>query len=194
MSTSTLAAPESLADDPEVPEDLPPIVVVPVATAPDPNAPYGRTRDGKPRRKPGPPPRKTPPGPRSSAPPKTSGPRPKVASGPDYATAFAGLMQLPAAVLALAGTRRPELKADAAAFALHTGPISQAVGQTAQEQASVAALLDRIITIGPYGALIATVSPLVLQVLCNHGVIPAGAAGTIPPDQLVAMFDGSPAA
>lgn len=184
--TQTLDPPESLSDD-EVDQALTEGGPVKISV-PAPPPVYGVRSDGTPRGKPGPKPgAKKSPGPRTSTPPRArSGPAKSV--GPDYAAGFAGLLSLPTAALLLAGQRKPELQADAVALAIHTGPISEAVGQLARDQAAVAAVLDKLMAVGPYGALIAAVSPLVLQVMCNHGIIPAGTAGAVAPDQLVASF------
>jgi hypothetical protein len=88
----------------------------------------------------------------------------------------------------MVGMRRPEFAADAAAITVHAPPIAGALDDLAQEDPAAAAVLDRILQVGPYGALLAAVAPLVLQVLANHSAIPPGTLGTIPPPQLIASF------
>jgi hypothetical protein len=76
--------------------------------------------------------------------------------------------------------------ADAAAIAMHAEPIGDAMAETAANDPKFAAILDRILKVGPYGALFAAVSPLALQLFANHGYIPEGFLGTIPKAELEA--------
>jgi hypothetical protein len=145
-------------------------VVTPL-TGEDTSAPHGRKIDGTPKK------RATPTGRRTAAPPQT-----------DYRTPILGLFQLPAGVLALAGTTRPELAADAAAITIYAPGIAEALEKLAYERPEVAAVLDRVLQVGPYGVLIAATAPLLLQLLANHKVVPAGLLGTAKPEQLLAAF------
>jgi hypothetical protein len=88
----------------------------------------------------------------------------------------------------MVGVRKPVFAADAAAITVHALPIASALDDLAHEDAAVAAVLERVLQVGPYGALLAAVAPLVLQVLANHEAIPPGTLGTIPPDQLIRSF------
>jgi hypothetical protein len=112
----------------------------------------------------------------------------------DYKTPILGLMQIPAGALAIAGMQRPVFLADSAAITIHGPNIAEALDQLANERPEVAAVLDRVLQVGPYGVLIAAVAPLALQILANHNVLPGGTLGTIPPPQLVTNFIGPEAA
>jgi hypothetical protein len=158
----------------------------------DTEAPYGRKSDGTPRSKPG-----RRPGQRTGtgATRKTTSTR--AASSPaftDYKTPILGLMQIPAGALAIAGMTRPVFLADSAAITIHGPNIAEALDQLAHERPEVAAALERVLQVGPYGVLIAAVAPLVLQLLANHNVLPGGTMGTVPPPQLVTNFIGPEAA
>lgn len=110
----------------------------------------------------------------------------KAKNEPDYREALSGLLQLPAGVLAIVGGQtdkygrltHPELLADAAVIEAYTPPIVEAVNDLALQRPEVAAVLDRIVKVGPYGAIIAAVVPMAMQLLANHNVVPAGVAGT----------------
>lgn len=158
-------------------EGMPP-VVTPI-TGEDQEAPYGRKADGSPRGKPG---RK---GGSSSG---TTTRRRREPARVDYKTPILGLFQLPAGVLAIAGMQRPVFAADAAAITVHAPNIAQALDDLAHERPEVAAVLDRVLQVGPYGVLIAATVPLALQVLANHEALPQGALGTVPPAQLIDSF------
>lgn len=159
-------------------ETLPPVVTP--LTGEDTEAPYGRKADGTPRQAPG---RK--PGQRTGT---GTTRRRRQPDRVDYKTPILGLFQLPAGVLAIAGMQRPVFAADAAAITVHAPNIAQALDDLAHERPEVAAVLDRVLQVGPYGVLIAAVVPLALQVLANHEALPAGALGTIPREQLIASF------
>ena len=135
----------------------------------------GRTRAGRAARaaSPGAPPPRRGPGRPSTK------PKPK-----DYRAGVEGIGQLAAGALLFVN------HADAAAVMVHTPPIAQALHDLAQEDPRVAALLDKLLQVGPYGALLAAVAPLVLQVLCNHGKVPTGLLGTVAPEQLVEAVVG----
>lgn len=111
-----------------------------------------------------------------SAPKKVSA-RPK---GPDYRGAVRGLLQLPGAVLAVVARfvrkqeTREALAADSATITYHTPAIADAVHETALNEPRFAAVLDRALQVGPYGALLAAAVPFVMQLAANHGRIPAG--------------------
>lgn len=99
------------------------------------------------------------------------------AAGTDYRPGINGLFQMISVPLAFTAP------ADAAAVAHHGPLIADAVNDLARERPEVAAALERILSVGPYGALLAAVMPLAVQLLHNHGVIPekaAVAAGATP--------------
>jgi hypothetical protein len=123
-------------------------------------------------------------GARTSTPRKLSG-RSSKSSGVDYRPGIMGMLQLPAGVLAFAGMNKPELAADAATVTIYGPGIAEALNELAKERPEVAAVLDRVLSVGPYGMLIAAVMPLVLQVLANHGVLPSGLMGTVPKEALL---------
>lgn len=168
-------------------------------------APYGRRADGTPRGKPGPKPKTTGvpaptvPGPRKRAGKRRpASPRSRAqVPGPDYRPAILGLLQLPAGALGMAALAAPNgpdgkpgetairLHADAATITVYGPVIAEALHQTAIDRPEVAALLERILTVGPYGAILAAVLPLVLQILCNHSLFPPGFMGTVRPEQIM---------
>jgi hypothetical protein len=159
-------------------EQAPPIVQP--FTGEDQDAPYGRRADGSPKAKPG------------RRPGQASGTgttrRRKQPDKVDYKTPLIGLAQLPAGILAMVGMRKPVYAADAAAITIHAPPIAGALDDLAHEDPAAAAVLDRVLQVGPYGALLATIAPLVLQVLANHEAIPPGTLGTRTPQDLINSF------
>lgn len=152
---------------PEAPQ--PPPVREPV----DITAPYGRFKNGTPR--------KAPVG--SS---KRTAKAPSAAKRPtsitDYRPGLLGLAQLGAMALSF------KAPADAAAITYHAPPIAEALNDLAAERPEVAAVLDKILAAGPYGALIAAVLPLGLQLAHNHGLLGDGAivqAGGMPKAEIL---------
>jgi hypothetical protein len=156
----------------------------------DPEAPWGRTADGKPRAKPGRKPKGTP---RSAAAPRkrTSSAKPRKDDGPDYRPGLTALLQLPAFGLSMAARvvreekQRVALIADGMALKLHAPGIAEALHETAKQEARLAAILDRVLAAGPYGLIFAAVTPLVMQILANHRVIaPNPMMGVLPVEDL----------
>jgi hypothetical protein len=77
--------------------------------------------------------------------------------------------------------------ADAGAVSLHGPAISNEVVNLAEGDDRIAAVVDKLLQVGPYAGLVAAVMPLVLQILANHKIVPAdklGAAGVKLPETL----------
>lgn len=160
---------------PAAPEETP---------APDPAAPYGYKADGvTPRKRPvspnlrpfmrGNPGRPVGSGrgsrargAASSAPrARTAGPRAPRGGRVDYAKPLRGLGQLLAFPLSFV----PATRMDALAITAHWPAIADALDETAQNNVELAAVLDRVVKVGPYGALLTAVTPLLAQIAVNHG-------------------------
>ncbi len=161
----------------------------------DPEAPYGRKADGTPKKKPGPAkgtatsPRVTgrPAAPR---PTRRGGSQRARAAAPDYRAGVTGILQIPAFVLASAGRLNPALEYDGIAVATHTPAIAEALNALALEEPRVAAVLDKVLSVGPYGALLGALVPLAAQIAVNHKKIPAGTLGTAEPEAMKASLIG----
>jgi len=186
MNEETLPLPEEIltATDPDGPK-----VESLDGSLPDPEAPWGRKSDGTPKAKPGRPAGSGGPRPLRSAKapsPGKAAPKAKSSSRPkrSYRDALMGFVQFPAAGLAMASARKPELGADADTLMVFGPAVVDAVDELANEDARLAALLDRVVAVGPYGKLLAVVLPMTLQVMANHNVIPAGQLGTMTTEQL----------
>jgi len=109
-----------------------------------------------------------------------SGARPSVKSTgvrKKYAEGVSGIFQIVAAGVSLVDP------VDGYCVAQYTPPIADAVADLAVERPEVAAALDRILAVGPYGALIGAVLPLAVQIAHNHKKVPepmAKAMGATP--------------
>lgn len=94
-----------------------------------------------------------------------------------YEEGVQGLFQIPAMALAFVSP------VDGFCVAHHTPPISKAVADLAVDRPEVAAALDRVLAVGPYGALIGAILPLAVQLMHNHDMVPesmAKAMGATP--------------
>jgi hypothetical protein len=72
---------------------------------------------------------------------------------------------------------------DGYCVARYTPGIAGAVADLAVERPEVAAALDKVLAVGPYGALIGAVLPLAVQLMHNHNMVPetmATAMGATP--------------
>ncbi len=158
----------------------------------DQDAPYGRKADGTPERKPGPQkgtrvgaaiPRVQ----RTGSTRKTSARK----TGTDYRPGIVGILQLPAFALGAGGQFNPALALDGAAISLHAPAIAEALNDLANDNPAVAAALDRILSAGPYGAIIGACLPLAFQIAANHKAIPdtmARSVGALPSEEFAAML------
>jgi hypothetical protein len=145
----------------------------------DPQAPYGRTKDGTPKRGPGGRPAKAK---KADAPRVTSPTAAGVAK--DFTEPLTGLVQLAWGVLA---TTNP---ADAGAVKLAGPGLVNAWNALAQENATVARGIEWLTSGSAYGAVVMATAPLVMQVMANHGkVAPArvAALGVQDPAALAEM-------
>jgi hypothetical protein len=122
----------------------------------DPEAPYGRFRNGNPRKSP----------PKGVSAPKPKGVRSKSKTKTDYRPGFLGLAQLGSFV---ANFFSP---LDAIAIQDHAPNIAEAVQVTADNDPKFAAAMDRILSTGPYAALLGAAIPMVVQMLHNHDKVP----------------------
>lgn len=109
----------------------------------------------------------------------------------DYRKGVTGLLQMAGLPLLAAGkaTHSTALLADAVAISTHAEPVAEAVADLAVEDARVAAVLDKLMSVGPYSALIGAVMPLAIQLAANHGIIgpdQAAMLGATPPAEYVA--------
>lgn len=186
-------------DDPtlafEVPADF---AAAPPIAGPPPAAPYGMTRDGKPRGKPGPKggaakkatSTKTPAGPPAPKPPAGSSAR-KSTGETDYRPGLGGLFGTLIGGIATAGLMKgdPALIADAAAGANVEPVLSDMLSNLANQYTVVAAVLDKVLTIGPYAGGAVALVTFLGQVAVNHKRMPPGLIpGTMPADKLAADF------
>lgn len=134
-------------------------------------------RPGQSTRKPATAPRK-----RSKAP--AAAPR-----GPSPQEALQGLLQMPAAGLIIAGQRAGSvaLVADGATILVHGPGLAAAIAELAENDPRVMALLERVLTFGPYGGLLAALFPMVAQLARNHGAPQeiAGALGAVSPEEII---------
>lgn len=136
-----------------------PIQDIPVAevySGAEPDAPYGRFKNGKPRKNP----------------PKSAGSAPgvkrqyKAKTKTDYRPGFLGLAQMGSFVASFFSPL------DAVAVTDHAPRIAEAVQVTADNDPKFAAAMDRILSAGPYAALISACVPMVVQILGNHDKVP----------------------
>lgn len=147
-------------------------------------------KDGSVRRKPGPKPGAARRGRRAPAPGRRPAPARPKSTEPDYRPAIVALGQLVQFPLSLAArvSGKQALAHDGIAVAIHMPTVAEALNETAKSQAHVAALLDKLSTIGPYGLVISAIIPLGLQILANHGVIGTNETmGILTGDQLVEL-------
>lgn len=110
---------------------------------------------------------------RKTAPPRKNAPatrKTSAASAKETARreGLDGIVQLASAGLLIAG-QLP----DAAAVQTHGPNIARETATLAENNANVAKIVDSIIAVGPWAALLTATMPLVLQILVNHHRLPA---------------------
>lgn len=184
MSTSV----EFMAPTDDIPENGAPVE--------DEDAPYGRKADGTPKAKPGPRGPRTPksptaPGLSAPKPVKTSTPR-KTRSAPvavDYRPGVLGITQLIAAPLALAGRMNVAFAYDSLTISRYAPALAEAANNLAQQEPAVAAALDKVLQVGPYGEIIGVALVMAVQMAVNHGKVSPDAVagmGIVKPEDLAA--------
>lgn len=103
-----------------------------------------------------------------------------------------GILQLPAFGLAVAASNIPEgktrtaLLADSATITEYGPGIAKGFAEAAANDPKLAAVLDKVIALGPYSAILVPVGQMMLQIAANHERVPAGTGGTVTAEQMIA--------
>jgi hypothetical protein len=105
--------------------------------------------------------------------------------------AIRGLLQLPAAGFVLIGQRlnSTPLMADGATIIVHGGSLAEAIAKICEHDPRAMALLEKVITFGPYGEALAIAIPFAAQFVRNHNEASAPILegfGAIPPEDIIA--------
>jgi hypothetical protein len=151
----------------------------------DPAAPFGRFRNGNPRKRP------AKPGGATSvpAPGKRTGSKAKAkaAEPPDYTAIAKANVQMIAGLVGIGATitRKSSLALDSATLIVHAEPMAQGWGQAALDDARIAGWLEKMGSIGTVSAALGPTIAVCAQLLVNHGRLPAGAMGTVAPEKLM---------
>lgn len=88
-------------------------------------------------------------------------------TGTDYRPGLMGIAQLTAGVLSMVSPLDAQVMVD------HGPGIVEALNETAKTNPGLASLLDKIVSMGPWGLVIAAVVPAAAQVAVNHGWLPS---------------------
>jgi hypothetical protein len=166
----------------------------------NPDAPYGYLKDGvTPKKGPGGRPskkagaRSTRPGNRNDAaappppPRRSSTARPR--SGTDYRPGLTGFLHVLAAPLTMQ-RKSPALQLDGMALLMIGEEMAEGFNTLAQTRPEVAAACEKLIAVGPYGAILQPFARFGAQVAANHGWLPpqvTRALGAVSPEELQAM-------
>lgn len=108
-----------------------------------------------------------------------------VVSRADRVTAVKGLVQLTSTGLVIASNRVKNpvpYQADAVVLSSNADPLADAIADAADQDARIAALIDKVASAGPYAALVTVTIGIGLQVARNHG---APIPGTHAPEDIV---------
>lgn len=165
--------------DPTVLDESEPLVSDVIVGA-DPEAPYGRFKNGKPRKNP----------PKGVSGPKAKAANYKSKAKTDYRPGFHGIAQISAFAVSFFSPL------DAVAITDHAPGLAEAVQVTADNDPKFAAAMDRILSAGPYAALISAAMPMVVQILHNHDKIPGAAVkqmGGRTKEEIIAELQGQAA-
>jgi hypothetical protein len=125
-------------------------------------------RDGTFARKPG---RRTT-GATPTAKPAPRGAKPR-AGVTDYRPGMFGIVQLAAGVCMAVSPL------DGYALSVGAPPLVEALQQTSETSPALAAVLDKIMSVGPWGLVIGAALPLIIQIAHNHKLIPAEVATSL---------------
>jgi hypothetical protein len=119
--------------------------------------------------------------------PKATTPKNPTAPAPstdERAKALSELLAIPTAVLV---TRR--MFADAGTVQAFGPRLMTEIAKIAATQPRVAAVVDPLTKIGPFSELLSVAVIMGLQFGVNHGQVPAGVMGTVPPSMLAAQIE-----
>lgn len=84
-------------------------------------------------------------------------------------------------------TQANALTLDSLTIAAYEDVLADGIAAAGADIPWMASALERAAKIGPYAGLLGAASAVVLQVMCNHGLVPASTSlGTLTPDQLAA--------
>lgn len=81
--------------------------------------------------------------------------------------------------------------ADAGAVSMYWPGVATELAKLAETQPAIAKLVDPLMQVGPYSAIIMAVLPFVLQIGVNHKMVSPGAMGTVPATTLSSQVEAS---
>lgn len=116
-------------------------------------------------------------------------PAPAPTAGPEEA--IRGLLQIPATAFIMVGQRAESvpLVADGATILVHGPTLAQALAEIAKVDPRFAALLEKLVTFGPYGMAVTALTIMTAQFMRNHESAPAPILegfGAVAPEQIIA--------
>lgn len=119
----------------------------------------------------------------------TSSPKPE--RGPvDYTAGAQAMVRTIGMGLSLVAqqTDSPALQMDAMTVAMASVPLSKGLAEAAEKVPALASVLTWFAETGPLADLFGVIGQVATQVAANHGAVPAGAFGTLTPEQMAAQW------
>lgn len=164
------------------------------ALAVDPEAPWGRFKNGKPKKKPrasAAPGRRVPPSPRRTTRTTKTTTKAAAAAGPDYEQmSLQGIRE----AVALGGLAANALKstaiaADVVMVDLQAENIARISADFAEEEPRWGQALQRLTAVGKWSGPVSLAIAMGVQACVNHGLLPAGLMGSRPPGELLDLAE-----
>ena len=118
--------------------------------------------------------------------------RPPASSRTNVVEAIRGILQMPATAMIVVGQRTGSvpLVADGATILVHGPMLANAIEDVANHDPRVMAMLEKLISFGPYSALVMATIVIGAQFTMNHEAAPAQILegfGAVPPENIIAQ-------